>query len=78
MFTEFLFVKQFILFMTFMNPLNLNDFNVNVILLFSRINDDFQIHNLNLNMILKESKNTIFSPSGFRTYIEFPIKWKDF
>ena len=60
-----------------MNPLNQNDFNVNVILLFSRINDDFHIHNLNLNMILKESKNTIFSPSGFRTYIEFPIKWKD-
>ena len=42
-----------------MNPLNQNDFNVNVILLFSRINDDFHIHNLNLNMILKESKNTI-------------------
>ena len=59
MFTEFLFVKQFILSMTFMNPLNLNDFNVNVILLFSRINDDFHIHNLNPNMILKESKNAI-------------------
>ena len=45
--------------MTFMNPLNQNDFNVNVILLFSRINDDFHIHNLNPNMILKESKNAI-------------------
>ena len=29
-------------YMTFMNPLNRNDFNVNVILLFSGINDDFK------------------------------------
>ena len=45
--------------MTFMNPLNQNDFNVNVILLFSGINYDFPVHKSNLNMILKESKNTI-------------------
>ena len=49
-------------YMTFMNSLNRNDFNVNVILLFSRINVDFSIHNLNPNMILKESKkHNIFS-----------------
>ena len=36
-----------------MNPLNQNDFNVNVILLFSGINYDFQIYNSNPNMILK-------------------------
>ena len=54
------FSKNF--YMTFMNPLNQNDFNVNVILLFSRINVDFSIHNLNPNMILKESKkHNIFS-----------------
>ena len=70
-------------YMTFMNPLSRNDFNVNVILLFSGINDDFPmnitfaIHNSNPNMILKESKNAVFSPSGLRTYIELPIKWKD-
>ena len=46
-------------YMTFMNPLSRNDFNVNVILLFSGINDDFPmnitfaIHNSNPNMILK-------------------------
>ena len=51
-----------------MNPLKRNDFNVNVILLFSGINDDFPmnitfaIHNSNPNMILKESKkHNIFS-----------------
>ena len=60
-----------------MNPLNQNDFNVNVILLFSRTNDYFLINNSNPNMILKESKNAVFSPSGLRTYIELPIKWKD-
>ena len=49
-------------YMTFMSPLNRNDFNVNAILLFSGINYDFPVHKSNLNMILKESKKqNIFS-----------------
>ena len=69
---NFYFSNDLFFYMTFMNPLNRNDFNVNVILLFSRINVDFSIHNLNPNMILKESKKHIFSNFNMCIFFFWP------